>query len=149
MPLSVSFRSASPILDLVNAAIPMLDGIDDFIKHEVARNGAGGFVELWPVVKGDEENIRRYIGWHKTRKYYLGVYMVKLTGSHDLVPTLLKHFFNCFILLTISDFGRFNPISLIFFLNFFLSSALEMAFVIRSEERRVGKECRSRWSPYH
>src|SRR2546427_12907080 len=23
------------------------------------------------------------------------------------------------------------------------------AFVTRSEERRVGKECRSRWSPYH
>ena len=23
------------------------------------------------------------------------------------------------------------------------------AFVPRSEERRVGKECRSRWSPYH
>ena len=23
------------------------------------------------------------------------------------------------------------------------------AFVARSEERRVGKECRSRWSPYH
>src|SRR6202163_2043206 len=23
------------------------------------------------------------------------------------------------------------------------------AFVFRSEERRVGKECRSRWSPYH
>src|SRR2546430_12903831 len=22
-------------------------------------------------------------------------------------------------------------------------------FVMRSEERRVGKECRSRWSPYH
>ena len=24
-----------------------------------------------------------------------------------------------------------------------------MAIVARSEERRVGKECRSRWSPYH
>ena len=24
-----------------------------------------------------------------------------------------------------------------------------MPFRIRSEERRVGKECRSRWSPYH
>ena len=24
-----------------------------------------------------------------------------------------------------------------------------MNFVLRSEERRVGKECRSRWSPYH
>ena len=23
------------------------------------------------------------------------------------------------------------------------------AFDVRSEERRVGKECRSRWSPYH
>ena len=22
-------------------------------------------------------------------------------------------------------------------------------FTMRSEERRVGKECRSRWSPYH
>ena len=22
-------------------------------------------------------------------------------------------------------------------------------FPVRSEERRVGKECRSRWSPYH
>ena len=23
------------------------------------------------------------------------------------------------------------------------------AYWVRSEERRVGKECRSRWSPYH
>ena len=26
---------------------------------------------------------------------------------------------------------------------------LELANEARSEERRVGKECRSRWSPYH
>ena len=25
----------------------------------------------------------------------------------------------------------------------------ELDYLIRSEERRVGKECRSRWSPYH
>src|SRR2546422_10988059 len=25
----------------------------------------------------------------------------------------------------------------------------EAARILRSEERRVGKECRSRWSPYH
>ena len=25
----------------------------------------------------------------------------------------------------------------------------KVTFTIRSEERRVGKECRSRWSPYH
>ena len=27
--------------------------------------------------------------------------------------------------------------------------ALRHGVAIRSEERRVGKECRSRWSPYH
>ena len=26
---------------------------------------------------------------------------------------------------------------------------LKKDFLNRSEERRVGKECRSRWSPYH
>ena len=27
--------------------------------------------------------------------------------------------------------------------------ATKADFDVRSEERRVGKECRSRWSPYH
>src|SRR3712207_9329186 len=27
--------------------------------------------------------------------------------------------------------------------------AIDVLPVVRSEERRVGKECRSRWSPYH
>ena len=26
---------------------------------------------------------------------------------------------------------------------------ISLPILIRSEERRVGKECRSRWSPYH
>src|SRR5258708_8119843 len=30
-----------------------------------------------------------------------------------------------------------------------LSKYGEISFPERSEERRVGKECRSRWSPYH
>ena len=30
-----------------------------------------------------------------------------------------------------------------------LDSPLDTIYVLRSEERRVGKECRSRWSPYH
>ena len=30
-----------------------------------------------------------------------------------------------------------------------LLGAGAMFFSSRSEERRVGKECRSRWSPYH
>src|SRR3989449_8202343 len=30
-----------------------------------------------------------------------------------------------------------------------LSVATKLTGLLRSEERRVGKECRSRWSPYH
>ena len=30
-----------------------------------------------------------------------------------------------------------------------LRAHMEKALHLRSEERRVGKECRSRWSPYH
>ena len=37
-------------------------------------------------------------------------------------------------------FSRFNAIPIKIFMTFFHG---------RSEERRVGKECRSRWSPYH
>ena len=31
----------------------------------------------------------------------------------------------------------------------FCVPAIDLVPVMRSEERRVGKECRSRWSPYH
>ena len=32
-----------------------------------------------------------------------------------------------------------------------LAAAIDVShrYLLRSEERRVGKECRSRWSPYH
>ena len=30
-----------------------------------------------------------------------------------------------------------------------ISSCFFAVIIMRSEERRVGKECRSRWSPYH
>ena len=29
------------------------------------------------------------------------------------------------------------------------TAAYDFKYTLRSEERRVGKECRSRWSPYH
>ena len=32
---------------------------------------------------------------------------------------------------------------------FFLTLVPALILSLRSEERRVGKECRSRWSPYH
>ena len=32
---------------------------------------------------------------------------------------------------------------------FDMDNTLSLPYAYRSEERRVGKECRSRWSPYH
>ena len=34
-------------------------------------------------------------------------------------------------------------------LDAYLHTLLKNRVLLRSEERRVGKECRSRWSPYH
>src|SRR2546430_2668450 len=42
-----------------------------------------------------------------------------------------------------------NPYAGIARANLFLVAVKNTAFSNRSEERRVGKECRSRWSPYH
>ena len=57
--LDVSFRSARPVLDLVNLVVPSLDGISDprmpgFQAHRSARRDAGGFVEVLPVVAENE-----------------------------------------------------------------------------------------------
>src|SRR5438874_12344297 len=41
--------------------------------------------------------------------------------------------------LSLATPSRWTPLALSVFLH----------CVVRSEERRVGKECRSRWSPYH
>ena len=33
--------------------------------------------------------------------------------------------------------------------SYFMEKYFGKTSILRSEERRVGKECRSRWSPYH
>ena len=40
-------------------------------------------------------------------------------------------------------------LELLFMIIYRLISTLSKLLFLRSEERRVGKECRSRWSPYH
>ena len=41
------------------------------------------------------------------------------------------------------------PVFMIFVSLTGLDGIVDGTFNARSEERRVGKECRSRWSPYH
>ena len=46
-------------------------------------------------------------------------------------------------------YPRFIKFLDLFFLKILIPMSLRRADKVRSEERRVGKECRSRWSPYH
>ena len=52
---------------------------------------------------------------------------------------------------TITEMNELSDILRLY--NLFLKNEVDQIIrkgkVIRSEERRVGKECRSRWSPYH
>ena len=52
--------------------------------------------------------------------------------SIDSFANIFSHSKGCLFILFIVSFAVQNILSF-----------------IRSEERRVGKECRSRWSPYH
>src|SRR2546430_6344789 len=70
------------------------------------------------------------------------LYMVAtaLTSEPDSLRHLVPEHFGA--ALAALPFGRFLFTSVIF-------SLAVVAGQVRSEERRVGKECRSRWSPYH
>ena len=52
---------------------------------------------------------------------------------------------------TVEDVNPMPGGALAFVLHFmyYLKPISRIKFASRSEERRVGKECRSRWSPYH
>ena len=75
-----------------------------------------------------------------------------LSGDMDIKTILKKYLVFVFglyflaagIVLIIHSALGTTPISSV---NYVLS--LNSPLSLRSEERRVGKECRSRWSPYH
>src|ERR1051326_9534819 len=60
------------------------------------------------------------------------------TFTKDIAPILRKNCQGC------HRPGEAAPFSLLTY-----EDARPWAKAMRSEERRVGKECRSRWSPYH
>ena len=50
---------------------------------------------------------------------------------------------------TVRQFGGLITLTIIIILSFGILNIYWGGGDERSEERRVGKECRSRWSPYH
>src|SRR2546430_11278750 len=93
-----------------------------------------------------------YISYNEFVFIYLYFFFFQAEdGIRDLTVTGVQtcalpifHMFNGFIQIIF----HFTIIGI----NFTISSKYfikEIICIIRSEERRVGKECRSRWSPYH
>ena len=64
--------------------------------------------------------------------------------SSRILRTLLFSF-----LISIKALFRVHKDDIVFMVTNPATLLFIMVFVCRSEERRVGKECRSRWSPYH
>ena len=58
------------------------------------------------------------------------------SGIHSLILSKMCNLAFLAFLIAVSITLKLNPLILV-------------STCIRSEERRVGKECRSRWSPYH
>ena len=76
--------------------------------------------------------------------------LLKWKNSHGRKPLILEGARQVGKTWLLKEFGRkyFKDVC---YINFEQSDVLEEIFAgdLRSEERRVGKECRSRWSPYH
>ena len=64
---------------------------------------------------------------------------------------LFKNFLQFVVIHIVKDFSVVNEAEVDILLEFscFFYEPTNVGNLIRSEERRVGKACRSRWSPYH
>ena len=63
------------------------------------------------------------------------------------IRSLALGMINIFVPIYIYYFFNSLPLTFLFFAAVYGIKGL--LFPLRSEERRVGRECRSRWSPYH
>ena len=72
-------------------------------------------------------------------------YALSEQGAKDLIKGCLA----C----VLQNLSFMFPVGLLYYLVSDLMNGCvlggKIPFYVRSEERRVGKECRSRWSPYH
>ena len=82
-------------------------------------------------------------GGKKSFLLYIAMIMSAISGVMVLMPMVFIHrIVNNLILNEMVDFAYVRE-------NSIYAAVFAGLGLLRSEERRVGKECRSRWSPYH
>ena len=99
-------------------------------KHRSLRSGGGTVSLYWPTCYMDEQCSETKTRLRCSNRELMLLSRIK-NKTKQTTTTTKKHKKNPMERLDSVEFG------------------LHGNFFVRSEERRVGKECRSRWSPYH
>ena len=91
--------------------------------------------------------MKEYANFEYEVRFLRAFFYFELVKRYQNVPLIEK-------VLTLQEANNVEQASSDVIFKFIISECTEAditgnAFVARSEERRVGKECRSRWSPYH
>ena len=69
--------------------------------------------------------------------------------GHTIIDVRIEYFDNGMWLSSYKDINMSDEVDIVRQIRFNLKGSTALVAQLRSEERRVGKECRSRWSPYH
>ena len=119
---------------------------------ELGIAGAMVYALYKPLAEQDTDRIKSLMYLYKKLYSFVGIFVL-FVGF--LITPFLGFFINgnssnikylkFYFILYVVDTG------ISYFLSFKRSIIIcdQKQYIIRSEERRVGKECRSRWSPYH
>ena len=105
-----------------------------------------GHRQIFPQLRRQVEMIEdEFSGEERSRQI---VITVQDPHAHEFIPhhRIMQHFFQLNVAILKFLIVPNSPERVG---NIIFPIGLEIQLLLRSEERRVGKECRSRWSPYH
>src|SRR5687768_211637 len=121
-------------------------------KNRISPGGRGQLESLSRLEPSYKQHIDTQMGLYFALFLTFSMGMVGTVLSTNLIEFYV--FFElmlvpAFFLIALYGYSSRKRVSLMFFFWTHVGAVLLLMGMLRSEERRVGKECRSRWSPYH